>query len=50
MMISPQIDQLTREFSAIIRKQILGRTTSANKPSKHLDDIFTSQAVTNFDG
>jgi hypothetical protein len=50
MMISSQIDQLTRELRAIICKPIFGRTTSANKPVKYLDDIFTSQAMTNFDG
>jgi hypothetical protein len=46
MMISPQVDQLTRELSAIIGKQIFGRTTSANKLIKDLDNVFALQAVT----
>ena len=46
MMISPQVDQLTRELSAIIGKQIFGRTTSANKLINDLDNVFASQAVT----
>jgi hypothetical protein len=49
-MISSQIDQLTRELSAIIGKQIFWRTTLSNQSVEDTDNMRASQAMIDLDG
>jgi len=50
MVISSQIDQLTRELGAIICKQIFWRTTPSNQSVEGTDNMLASQAMTDLDG